>query len=73
MQTAYSDDVFRATIVQPRTLVMLRLCRKIIFQEFGVKIVFTQKDLLEQITSHAGHSRNPNLRQVAALLEKELA
>ncbi len=72
-QSVFSNDVFRAPMVQPRTLVMLRLCRKIIFQEFGIKLVFTQDDLLQQITTHAKRSRNPNLHQLADLLQKELA
>lgn len=73
MQALLSNDVFNSTVTRPRTMAMLRLSRKMIFQEFGVKLMLTQSDLLEQITYHSKRSRDRNLRILAEQLQKELA
>lgn len=72
MLSAFSNDVFRDPMVQPRTLAMLRLCRKIIYQEFGVKLALNQQDLLQEIARYAVRSRNLNLRELSRRLQDEL-
>jgi hypothetical protein len=72
MQVVFRDEVFRAPLIQHRAQAMLRLCRKIIFQEFGIKLLLTQEDLLEQIIAHAKRSKNADLHQLVELLQNEL-
>lgn len=69
LNSAYSDESFKATIVQPRTVAILRMCRKLIFNEFGTRLNLSQPDLIPQILEHARRSADRKLRQLASELE----
>jgi len=70
MYSAFSNESFKAAIVQPRTVAVLRMCRKMIFNEFGIKLSLTQNDLIAEITAYAKQSQSSALRQLASELER---
>ena len=70
LHSAFSNESFKAPLVQPRTVAILRLCRKLIFNEFGIKLNLDQQDLVPQILFNAERSSNRDLRQLADELKQ---
>jgi hypothetical protein len=59
-------------LLRIENLALVRRCRMLIREEFGVTLHLDARDLLEQIQRYASLSRNNELRQVAAPLTREL-
>ncbi len=72
MNNLPSNETFTATLVQPRTVAMLIMCRKYIFSEFHIKLNLHQPDILERIQEYAKDTKNPNLKRLVYELEKAL-
>lgn len=62
----------RAWLLRIENLTLVRRCRSLIRDEFGITLHLDAPDLLEQIQRYASLSRRSELRQVAAPLTREL-
>lgn len=52
-------------LLNATNLAVVRQCRRCIQDEFGVKLMLTQDDVLRQIQTYAEKSSNPHLRRLA--------
>jgi hypothetical protein len=62
----------RAWLLRVENLALVRRCRGLIRDEFGVTLRLNAPDLLEQVQRYASLSRRSELRQVAAPLTREM-
>lgn len=62
----------RAWLLRIENLALVRRCRMLIRDEFGVTLHLDAPDLLEQVQRYASLSKVGELRQVAAPLTREL-
>ena len=73
MQDTINTETFRAPLVLPENVARLKLCRKYIYLEFGIKLAFSQPDLLDEIQHFADKSKDHRLKRLAYELERSLA
>lgn len=62
----------RTWLLRVENLAIVRRCRTLIRDEFGITLRLDAPDLLEQIQRYSSRSRVAELRQVAAPITREL-
>jgi len=66
-----TPDIFQSPLLLPQTAAKLRMSRKLIHAEFGIKIPLDQKSLITQINHYASQSHNKQLRHLARELKQD--